>query len=758
MSSFIKSSLDDFFLFLCKEEKRTSVEDTIPIKKIYDDGICYSLNDSYSKVICFEDINYELLDDSQRQNVFNNWGLFLNSFNKDVNIQFLYMNRKVKEEIEFNYLTNEFQQIREEYFDFIKSKIPNNKREMFIIVSVKSKTLSNAKIFLERIESEIINTLLSLKIKAWSLNRVEYLSLINKFLYPNDLVNKEDFYPNVFKFQKDKFKMGSYFCISNHILILASELTDRFLTDILSINENIFVSIHLKSINQVDAIKKVKTKNSDIQKMVIDSQQKAIRSGYDIDILPIDLTTFGKEVKILLNDLQDRDVKLFEFSITIMALDKSNKKLQDAISKVSSICNKYNCTLKVLDYMQEDGFLSVMPIGINKSKFKRDTMTTTGVSAFMPFKTKDLFQDGFYYGVNPLSKNLIIVDRKNLKNPNGLILGTPGSGKSFSAKREIVNSILLSDDDIVICDPESEYNSLVKLFNGEIIKVSAKSKDYLNPLDIDINCDDIDDVIKDKSNCIMSILDLVVDGGLTAIERSIIDRCLPRIYHKYFENPIPINVPILQDLYNALIEHEGDVGKKLATEMAIYVTGTLNVFNHHSNVDLSKKLICFDTKDLNQLKKIGMIIVQEQVWNKVSKNRNIGRSTRYYIDEFHLLLKDVQTASYSAEMWKRFRKWGGIPTGITQNTKDLLASKEIENIFDNTDFILMCNQAGSDKDFLTKKLNLSQAQVKYITNANAGSGLLFYGDTLIPYTDDVDDFYKDTILYKNMTTKLDELK
>ncbi len=749
MNKFINSSINNFYRLLFKEEKRESVEDTILVKKIYDDGVCFSEKDNYSKVICFEDINYELLEDSERENIFNYFSSFLNSFNNDVNIQFLYMNRKFKKEIDFLTAKNEFKEIASEYLNLINKNISCIAYEMYIVISIKSKTLSNAKIFIERIESDILSSLKNLGVNVWSLNKRQYIKLLNNFIYPNEYEFNEDFYPNSFKFRKDKFKIGNYFCISNHLLILASELPDRILTDILSIDENIFLSIHLKVIDQVSAVKNIKRKNTDIQKMIIDEQQKALRSGYDIDILPSDLITYGKDAKMLLNGLQNKDERLFEFSICILALDKSYKNVQNTISKIYAICSKYNCILKILDYMQEDGFISSLPIGINKLKFKRE-LTTSGVSVFIPFKTKDLFiksKDSIYYGINPLSNNLIMVDRKKLKNPNGLILGTPGSGKSFSAKKEIINLILFGDDEIIISDPEREYLSLVKEFNGEIIKLSAKSRDYINPFDIKINYNQIDKkmILKDKINFILSLMELIVDRSLTAEEKSVIDRCLPKVYEKYFKEPKNYNIPVLEDLYNILI-NEGEIGKRLSVEMELYVKGSLNVFNNRSNVNLNKKLICFDIKDLgNQLKKIGMLVICEHVWNKVSQNRDKGKNTKYYIDEFHLLLKDEQTSQYSVEMWKRFRKWGGIPTGITQNTKDFLGSREIENIFDNTDFILMFNQSGSDKEFIQNRLNLSKYHLKYITNSNEGEGLLFYGNTIIPF---IDTFPKDTKLYK----------
>ncbi|MCW1770883.1 ATP-binding protein, partial [Streptococcus agalactiae] len=541
--------------------------------------------------------------------------------------------------------------------------------------------------------------------------------------------------------------------------ILASELSDRMLAEFLDIDDNINISFHIKAVEQTEAIKMVKRKNTDIDKMKIEENKKAVRSGYDMDILPSDLITYGDNIKMLLKDLQTRDERMFIVTIVFMNFARTVQKLDTTISQISSIASKHNCKIKRLDHSQEQGFISVLPLGVNKIEIDRG-LTSSSTAVFLPFTTEELFinsSNSLYYGLNALSHNLIMADRKMLKNPNGLILGTPGSGKSFSAKREMANAILTTDDDVIICDPEGEYGNLVKQFKGEVIKVSAKSKDYLNPLDINMNYGDGDAPLKDKANFIMSMLELVVGGsGLTAEEKSVIDRCLPRIYEKYFENPIPENMPILQDLYNMLKGQEEKVGKKLATEMEIYVSGSLNVFNHQSNVDLNKQLICFDIKELGtQLKKIGMLVIQDQVWNKVSQNRNTGKSTRYYIDEFHLLLKDEQTSQYSVEIWKRFRKWGGIPTGITQNVKDLLASKEIENIFDNTDFILMLNQATGDRDWLVVKLKISKDQEKFVTNSRAGEGLIFFGNTIVPF---VDNFPKDTILYQKMTTKPEEVR
>lgn len=401
--------------------------------------------------------------------------------------------------------------------------------------------------------------------------------------------------------------------------------------------------------------------------------------------------------------------------------------------------------------------MSSIPIGLNQIDIQRG-LTTSATAIFVPFTTEELFQNGeaLYYGINAISNNMIMADRKKLKNPNGLILGTPGSGKSFSAKREMTNAFLITKDDIIICDPEGEYSPLVQLLKGQVIRISPNSDQYINPMDININYSEDESPISLKADFILSLCELIVGSktGLEPVEKTIIDRCVRMIYRDYLENPVPDNMPIMEDLYECILAQDEPEAKRIATALEIYVKGSLNVFNHRTNVDINNRLICFDIRELGkQLKKIGMLVVQDQVWNRVTINRAEHKSTRYYIDEFHLLLKDEQTAAYSVEIWKRFRKWGGIPTGITQNVKDLLASREIENIFENSDFIYMLNQAGGDRQILAKQLNISPHQLSFVTNSNEGEGLLFYGNTIIPFKDK---FPKDTQLYRIMTTKPNE--
>lgn len=552
--------------------------------------------------------------------------------------------------------------------------------------------------------------------------------------------------------------MGSKVSSVSFFSILASELNDRCLAEFLAMDSSLVVSFHLQAIDQTAAIKDIKHKLTALDQMKIDEQKKAVRAGYDMEILPSDLAAYGGEAKKLLEELQNRNERFFLATLLVMNTADNHHQLDLDVKQAQSIALQHNCQLIPLDYQQEAGMVSCLPLGENQIQIQRG-LTTSAAAVFMPFTTQELCQNGaeaLYYGLNALSNNLIMVDRKQLKNPNGLILGTPGSGKSFSAKREMSNVMLVTDDDVIICDPEGEYAPLVAQFGGQVIQISPTSSNYINPMEINLNYSDDDNPLSLKSDFILSLCELIVGGrdGLQPIEKTVIDRAVHIVYQPYLNDPQPENVPILEDLYNALRQQTEKEAQTLATALEIYVTGSLNVFNHRTNVDVNSRMVCYDIKELGkQLKKLGMLIVQDQVWGRVTANRSEGKSTRYYIDEFHLLLREEQTAAYSVEIWKRFRKWGGIPTGITQNVKDLLASQEVENILENSDFICMLNQASGDREILAKKLGISPYQLSYVTQSGEGEGLLFYGNVILPFQDH---FPKNTMLYKVMTTKLSD--
>ena len=562
--------------------------------------------------------------------------------------------------------------------------------------------------------------------------------------------------PSSFEFRNgNTFGMGKKLGCVSFLQILAPELNDRMLADFLDMESSLVVTMHVQSVDQVSAIKTIKRKITDIQKMTIEEQKKAVRSGYDMDIIPSDLATYGEEAKKLLQELQSRNERMFLLTFLVMNTATTKQQLDNNVFQASSIAQKYNCTLTRLDFQQEEALMSSLPIGLNQIEIQRG-LTTSSVAIFIPFTTMELFQtskEALYCGLNALSNNIIMVDRKLLKNPNGLILGTPGSGKSFSAKREMSNVFFVTDDDIIVCDPESEYGPLVERLGGQVIRISPTSTDYINPMDLNLNYSDDENPLSLKSDFILSLCELIVGGkdGLAPVEKTIIDRCVRIVYRKYLNDPRPENMPILEDLYNALREQEEKEAQYIATALEIYVTGSLNVFNHRTSVNIESRIVSYDIKELGkQLKKIGMLIVQDQVWNRVAVNREAHKSTRYYIDEMHLLLREEQTAAYTVEIWKRFRKWGGIPTGITQNVKDLLSSREIENVFENSDYVYMLNQAAGDRQILAKQLNISPHQLSYVTHSGEGEGLIFYGSTILPF---VDRFPRDTELYRIMTTR-----
>lgn len=764
------------------KEKHISAQQSIPYREMGRDGICRVQDKLYSKTIRFYDINYQLAKNEDKNAIFENWCDFLNYFDSAISFQISFINHKsnmaeYEKIIRITPQQDAFDDVRMEYAQMLKEQLAKGNNSLmkskYITFAIEAENIREARPKLERIEADILANFKVLGVSAYPLSGVERLRILYETFNPEQSVpftfqydqlltsglsTKDYIAPTSFKFQDGKyFAMGDILGAASYLQILAPELTDKMLAEFLDMDKDVIVNLHIQSVDQMKAIKLVKGKVTDINKMKIEEQKKAIRSGYDMDILPSDLMTYGTEAKRLLEDLQSRNERLFLVTVLFLNTAKTRQELDTVVFQTAGIAQKYNCALRRLDYMQEQGLMSSLPLGLCQIPIKR-ALTTTSTAIFVPFTTQELFMDGesLYYGLNALSNNLIMVDRKKLKNPNGLILGTPGSGKSFSAKREITNAFFVTKDDIIICDPEGEYYPLVHKLGGQVIHISPSSHDYINPMDMNLDYSDDDNPLGFKSDFILSLCELIMGSrsGIEAEEKSVIDRCLPMVYQKYFENPIPENMPVLGDLYQALRAQEEEKAQRIATALEIYVNGSLKVFNHQTNVQLDNRIVCFDIKDLGkQLKKLGMLIVQDQVWNRVTINRFARKATRYYVDEFHLLLKEEQTSSYSVEIWKRFRKWGGIPTGITQNVKDLLASREIENIFENSDFIYMLNQASGDRQILAKQLNISPYQLSYVTNSGEGEGLLFYGNIIIPFKDRFDKSLK---LYELMTTKPDE--
>ena len=552
--------------------------------------------------------------------------------------------------------------------------------------------------------------------------------------------------------------MGNTIGAVSYLQILAPELTDKMLAEFLDIDKNLIVNLHVQSVDQMKAIKLVKSKVTDINRMKIEEQKKAVRAGYDMDIIPSDLNTYGGEAKRLLEDLQSRNERMFLVTALFLNTAKTKQALDNAIFQTAGIAQKYNCVLKRLDYQQEQGFVSALPLGVNQVEIQRG-LTTSGTAIFLPFRSCEVFQPGgLYYGVNTQTKHIILADRKTLKCPNGIVLGTPGSGKSFFAKREMANAFFATNDHILILDPENEYTALTEQLHGQTIYLAPDSHSYLNPMDLDLSTDVGESPMLMQADFLLSQCELMMasyGNPLMPIEKSLIDRCISLVYRDYLKNPKPENMPVLCDLYQCLREQHNSRADDLATAMEIYVTGSLSYPNHRTNVDLNNRMVCYNISKLGQgLKKLVMSNVQKHIWQRTAVNRYAGVTTRIFLDEFHLLLKEPQTAAYTAEIYKRFRKWNGIPTSLTQNVKDLLDSSEIENILENSDFVLMLNQGASDRNILAQRLGISPQELSHVTNSSEGEGLLFFGDKIIPFEDK---FPRDTQLYRVMTTKPSDL-
>ena len=681
------------------DKKGKSAQDSIPYERMWPDGICRVSDSHYTKTIQFQDINYQLSQNEDKTAIFEGWCDFLNYFDSSIHFQLSFLNLAASEETFANSISippqrDAFDSIREEYTTMLQNQLARGNNGLiktkYLTFGIDADSIKAAKPRLERIETDILNNFKRLGVAARTLDGKERLFQLHAvfhmdeqlpfqfewdWLAPSGLSTKDFIAPSSFEFRTGKqFRMGKKYGAVSFLQILAPELNDRLLADFLDMESSLIVSMHIQSVDQVKAIKTVKRKITDLDRSKIEEQKKAVRAGYDMDIIPSDLATYGSEAKKLLQDLQSRNERMFLLTFLVLNTADNPRQLGNNIFQAGSIAQKYNCQLTRLDFQQEEGLMSCLPLGLNQIEIQRG-LTTSSTAIFVPFTTQELFQNGkeaLYYGINALSNNLIMVDRKLLKNPNGLILGTPGSGKSFSAKREIANCFLLTSDDVIICDPEAEYAPLVERLHGQVIKISPTSTNYINPMDLNLDYSDDESPLSLKSDFILSLCELIVGGkeGLQPVQKTIIDRCVRLVYQTYLNDPRPENMPILEDLYNLLRSQEEKEAQYIATALEIYVTGSLNVFNHQSNVDINNRIVCYDIKELGkQLKKIGMLVVQDQVWNRVTINRAAHKSTRYYIDEMHLLLKEEQTAAYTVEIWKRFRKWGGIPTGITQNVK-----------------------------------------------------------------------------------------
>ena len=589
--------------------KAHTAQQTIPYLQMYPDGICRVTDKKYSKSIAFEDINYQLAGSDDKTAIFENWCDFLNYFDASVSVQLSFINQGTQREeaekaIDIPMQDDAFNSIRSEYAGMLKNQLSKGNnglvKHKYITFSVEADNPAAAKSRLARIETDILNNFKVLGVTARPLNGQERLKVLHGVFHPDGepfsfsydwlapagLTTKDFIAPSSFRFGEGRyFRMGRKIGAVSFLEILAPELNDRMLADILDLETGVIVNLHIRSIDQTEAIKTIKRKITDLDKMKIEEQKKAVRSGYDMDIIPSDLATFGSEAKNLLQDLQSRNERMFLLTFLVVNMADTKRKLENDVFAAAGIAQKYNCALTRLDYQQEAGLMSSVPLGENLVPIQRG-LTTSSTAIFIPFITQELFQTGeaLYYGLNALSNNMILCDRKQLKNPNGLILGTPGSGKSFAAKREMTNAFLITDDDIIICDPEAEYFSLVQRLNGQVVRLSPAGKgmdgkpQYVNPMDINLNYSEDDNPLALKSDFILSLCELVIGGkeGLQPVDKTVIDRAVRNVYRPFLADPDPAKMPVLGDLYNELLKQPEPEAARIAAALELYVSGSLN--------------------------------------------------------------------------------------------------------------------------------------------------------------------------------------
>ena len=759
-----------------------SAQQTIPYTAMHPDGVCQLPGGLYTKTVEYEDINYSVASTEDQTAIFSGWSSFLNYFDSALPFQLSFVNRRShsgsRYKVNIPMAQDRFDSIRGEFVGMLKRQIArsNNgiERSKYITFGVPAEGLAAARPRLERVEADVVGNFQRLGVPSAPLDGRERLALLHSQMHPASRVpfrfswkdipqtgmgTKDFIAPDSFDFRQARaFRVGRCWGAASYLQILASELSDRLLREILELDAELTVTMHIQTVDQLKAVKTIKGKISDIDKMKVEEQKKAVRSGYDPDILPPDLITFSKDAAELLTDLQSRNERMFLLTFTVVNLAPSRQRLENDIFTVSGIAQKYNCALKRLDWQQEQGFVSSLALGYNEVAIQRG-MTTSSTAIFIPFMTRELRMDGqaLYYGMNALSHNVIMADRKKLKSANGMYLGSTGSGKSFAAKRELINVFLATRDRIVIVDPMGEYAPLVRRLDGQVIEIAPDSPNHINPMDIQLTANGDESPLSMKADFLLSLCELVVGGkeGLQPVEKTVIDRCVRLVYRELALGLSTAKVPLLQDLYEELLKQPEPEARRVATALELYCTGSLNLFNHPTNVKTDSRVVCVVLKGMGEnLRKIAMHITNDFVTAAVNTNYQNGLATWCYFDEFHILLRDPLTASYFVAVWKMLRKKGCVPSALTQNVKDLLASREIENILDNTDFMILLSQAQSDRAILAKQLGISEHQLSYITHSNSGEGLLFYGNVTIPF---VDRFPRGEI-YDLLTTRPEDLK
>jgi type IV secretory pathway VirB4 component len=762
-----------------KKEKKLvpkTSQDTLPFEYFFDNGMVYLGDNKYAICAKFDNINYIMAREEDKESIFENYCTILNSLDNNVNLQFFLNNVSVNENdlskaIKINRKDSMYEDLLEEYNSILDSKIDEckkstSKKELFIVLSTESWKIKNALDNLMSVYNEIRNNLRKIGSKMEILKTEEYCEQLYYFFNSKRRI-KKDFHipknlifrgmnvkdimaPSVFNFRANHFEMGETYNRVLYVKDLPTTMKDNFISNLLDCAFTISVSLHIESTETGEAIRSIKKRITSMEGNKIQYNKKG---GMTLTpYIPYDLQTSLAEAKELLDSIVMNNKKLFYVGIYILISADNMDELIERTGEIQSICRKHIIKSEILSFQQEDGMRSVAPLGLDEIKIKR-TLLTDSTAIFLPYSMQDLIQEkGFYYGVNQISRSMMILNRSNMENPAGFILGRPRSGKSFSCKREIVNVLLSTNDDILVIDPEDEYGNLCRNFGGEVIKISADSKNHINPLEMSDDYGAGENPIRMKAEFVLSVFECLL-GELKPIEKTLIDRAVNQIYQTYFSDKN--QMPTMKTLHDFLAEQEEEEAKNLALSIELYVSGSLNMFSNRTNIDMDNRYTVFNTKDLGkQMKTLGMLIVLDFIWNRVCYNWTQKKRTWIYVDEFYMLFSSEYISSFFNEFYKRSQKRGGIPTGITQNVQEILNSEMARYMLSNSEFMMMFNQSPSDREELSKLLKVSSTHMSYITDSEEGSGLMLMKGNVIPYSDK---FPKDTQLYKMITTKVTDL-
>ena len=751
------------------------VQDVIPIKAIYEDGIFQIAKDKYSKTFRFSDINYAVASKEDKEVMFLEYSELLNSFDSGATTKITINNRHLnrldfEKTILIPYKGDKLDKYRKEYNNMLLQKASGANsivQDKYVTISISKKSIEDARNYFARVAAELSNHFARLGSKCKELDVRERLRVIHDFYRSGEETafhfnlketmkkghNFKDYIcPDTFEFQKDYFMMGDRYARVLFFKEYASYIKDTMITELTDMNRNMMLSIDIIPVPTDEAVREAENRLLGVETNITNWQRRQNSNNNFSATVPYDMEQQKKEMKEFLDDLTTRDQRMMFAVVTLVHTADSKKQLDNDTEAILTTARKHLCQFAALKYQQMDGLNTVLPFGTRKIDAFR-TLTTESLSVLMPFRVQDIRHNGgIYYGQNVISKNMIIADRRQLLNGNEFILGVPGGGKSFTAKGEIVNLMLSGDSDIIIIDPEREYGKLVEALGGEIINISATSPNHINAMDMSKDYGDGANPVILKSEFIMSLCEQLIGGtNLGAKQKSIIDRCTASVYRDFQQRGYEGKVPTLKDFHAELLRQEESEAKEIALAIELFTSGSLNTFAKETNVNTNSRLISYDILDLGkQLMPIGMLVVLDSILNRITLNRAKGKSTFIFIDEIYLLFQHEYSANFLFTLWKRVRKYGAFASGITQNVDDLLQSHIARTMLANSEFIIMLNQASTDRIELAKLLNISDLQMSYITNVDAGHGLIKVGSSLVPFANK---FPKNTELYMLMTTK-----